>query len=363
MAAGDRAAAARYERAVTQSPDSESSGDVHTLSAGQRVLITGASGFVGGAVLRALGGRGLTLRVLARPTSPKRNFEGAGCEVALGDLTDPDSLARAVDGVDHLFHVAADYRLWAPDPSEIIRANVAGTTAVMQAALAAGVKRIVYTSSVATLRAGDADTVVDETAPLDDGEAIGAYKQSKVAAERVVERLVAERGLPAVIVNPSTPIGPGDVRPTPTGQMVVEAATGRIPAFVDTGLNLVHVDDVAAGHLLAHAKGRVGERYILGGQDASLREFLGQIARLTGRKAPTLALPRAPLYPLAFAAEAVARVTGKEPLLTRDALKMASHHMFFTSAKAEGELGYQARPYVQALQDALTWFGQAGYLK
>jgi dihydroflavonol-4-reductase len=327
------------------------------------VLVTGASGFVGGAVLRALGGRGLKLRILARPSSPRRNFEGQDCQVALGDMTDPASLERAMDGVDHLFHVAADYRLWAPDPSEIVRANVAGTEAVMRAALGAGVKRIVYTSSVATLRAGDADTVVDETAPLGDGEAIGAYKQSKVAAERVVERLVAEAGLPAVIVNPSTPIGPGDVRPTPTGQMVVEAATGRIPAFVDTGLNLVHVDDVAAGHLLAHAHGRLGERYILGGQDASLREFLAQIAGLTGRKAPTIALPRAPLYPLAYAAEAVARVTGKEPLLTRDALKMASHHMFFTSAKAERELGYSPRPYVEALKDALAWFGEAGYLK
>ncbi|MBS0409817.1 MAG: NAD-dependent epimerase/dehydratase family protein [Proteobacteria bacterium] len=333
------------------------------MNAGERVLVTGASGFVGGAVLRALGGRGLDLRVLARPSSPRRNFEGQDCQVVLGDMTDAGSLERAMDGVDHLFHVAADYRLWAPDPSEIIRANVAGTEAVMRAALAAGVKRIVYTSSVATLRAGDADTVVDETAPLGEGEAIGAYKQSKVAAERVVERLVAEAGLPAVIVNPSTPIGPGDVRPTPTGQMVVEAATGRIPAFVDTGLNLVHVDDVAAGHLKAHAHGRVGERYILGGQDASLREFLAEIARLTGRKAPTIALPRAPLYPLAYAAEAVARVTGKEPLLTRDALKMASHHMFFTSAKAERELGYRARPYVEALQDALAWFGDAGYLK
>lgn len=343
--------------------DSDTLPDFARLNAGERVLVTGASGFVGGAVLRALGGRGLDLRVLARPSSPRRNFEGQDCQVVLGDMTDAGSLERAMDGVDHLFHVAADYRLWAPDPSEIIRANVAGTEAVMRAALAAGVKRIVYTSSVATLRAGDADTVVDETAPLGEGEAIGAYKQSKVAAERVVERLVAEAGLPAVIVNPSTPIGPGDVRPTPTGQMVVEAATGRIPAFVDTGLNLVHVDDVAAGHLKAHAHGRVGERYILGGQDASLREFLAEIARLTGRKAPTIALPRAPLYPLAYAAEAVARVTGKEPLLTRDALKMASHHMFFTSAKAERELGYRARPYVEALQDALAWFGDAGYLK
>jgi dihydroflavonol-4-reductase len=182
-------------------------------------------------------------------------------------------------------------------------------------------------------------------------------------AERLVERLVAERGLPAVIVMPSTPIGPRDIKPTPTGRIVVEAAMGRIPAFVDTGLNLVHVDDVAAGHILAMENGRVGERYILGGQDASLREMLAVIAELTGRKAPTVNLPRTPLYPLAWAAEAVAQITGREPMLTRDSLKMASHHMFFTSAKAERELGYTARPYRQALADALTWFRAEGYLK
>jgi dihydroflavonol-4-reductase len=174
---------------------------------------------------------------------------------------------------------------------------------------------------------------------------------------------VAERGLPAVIVNPSTPVGPRDIKPTPTGRIVVEAATGRMPAFVDTGLNLVHVDDVAAGHLLALEKGRLGERYILGGQNASLRELLAAIAALVGRRAPTLSLPRTPLFPLAYAAEGLARITGREPFVTRDALKMAAHHMFFTSAKAEAELGYHARPYEGALADALAWFGAAGYLK
>ena len=173
--------------------------------------------------------------------------------------------------------------------------------------------------------------------------------------------MVAE-GLPAVIVLPSTPIGPRDVKPTPTGRIVVEAATGRIPAFVDTGLNLVHVDDVAAGHVRALERGRVGERYILGGQDASLRQLLADIAALTGRRAPTLGLPRAPLYPLAFAAETLARLTGREPMVTRDALDMAAHRMFFTSAKAERELGYRARPYLEALKDALAWFRTAGYV-
>jgi dihydroflavonol-4-reductase len=213
------------------------------------------------------------------------------------------------------------------------------------------------------LRAGDAATRVDETSPLNEGEGVGVYKNSKVSAERHLEKLIADAGLPAVIVMPSTPIGPRDVKPTPTGRIVVEAAMGRIPAFVDTGLNLVHVDDVAAGHVLALEKGVVGERYILGGQDVSLRRMLADIAALTGRKPPTVNLPRAPLYPLAWAAEAVAQITGKEPFVTRDALDMAAHHMFFSSAKAERDLGYAARPYGEALADALSWFRNAGYLK
>jgi dihydroflavonol-4-reductase len=330
---------------------------------GERVLITGASGFVGSAVLRALEGRGLRLRALVRRSSSRTNLDGLDVEIAEGDMRSRDDMVRALEGVSRLFHVAADYRLWARDPQEIIRANLEGTTAVMEAALAKGVERIVYTSSVATLRAGDAATIVDETAPLAPGEAVGAYKESKVVAERLVERMVAERGLPAVIVNPSTPIGPRDVKPTPTGRILVEAAQGRIPAFVDTGLNLVHVDDVADGHLRAMESGVVGERYILGGQNASLAQMLAEIARLVGRKPPRVRLPRAPLYPLAWVAEAAAQVTGKEPFVTRDALKMASHHMFFSSAKAERDLGYHARPYPEALADALAWFRTAGYLR
>ena len=327
------------------------------------ILVTGVSGFVGSAVARALVAQGEAVRALVRATSPRRNLDGLVCEVMVGDMTDPAAMNLAMKGVRRLYHVAADYRLWARDPSEILRANLEGTRTVMEAALSHGVERIVYTSSVATLRAADAATSVDETAPLDEGEAIGVYKQSKVLAERLVERMAAERGLPAVIVNPSTPIGPRDVRPTPTGRILIEAACGRMPAFVDTGLNLVHVDDVAAGHLAAMDMGRIGERYVLGGQNVSLRDMLAVIAKLSGRKPPTVNLPRAPLYPLAYAAEAVARLTGKEPFVTVDALKMASHHMFFTSAKAERELGYSARPYDDALADALAWFAQAGYLK
>jgi dihydroflavonol-4-reductase len=329
------------------------------MKAGDTVLVTGGTGFVGSAVLRALGGRGLRLRALARAASARGNLEGVECEIAVGDMTDPAAMAAAMAGARFAFHVAADYRLWARDPASIMRANLDGTRTVMEAARAAGVERIVYTSSVATLDAGR--EAIDETAPLADGEGIGVYKRSKVAAERLVERMVAE-GLPAVIVLPSTPIGPRDIKPTPTGRIVVEAAAGRIPAFVDTGLNLVHVDDVAAGHILALERGRVGERYILGGQNASLRQLLADIAALTGRRAPTLGLPRAPLYPLAFAAEGLARLTGREPMVTRDALDMAAHRMFFTSAKAERELGYEARPYQKALQDALTWFKAAGFV-
>jgi dihydroflavonol-4-reductase len=329
---------------------------------GVPVLVTGATGFVGSAVARALCDRGARVRVLARATSPRTNLEGLDVQVAHGDMRDPASMAQALQGCRFAFHVAADYRLWARDPEEIVRNNMAGVTAVMEAALAAGVERVVYTSSVAALRIPDDGTPGDETQPLDEAGAIGAYKRSKVAAERRVERYVAERGLAAVIVSPSTPIGPHDVKPTPTGRILVEAARGRMPAYVDTGLNLVHVDDVAQGHLLALEAGRIGERYVLGGQDVSLSELLAQLAALTGRPAPHLKLPIGPLYPLAEIAELAARITGKEPFLTKDSLKMASHRMYFSSAKAERELGYTARPYVEALRDALAWFRARGYL-
>ena len=329
---------------------------------GARVLLTGAAGFVGSAVARALRREGAVLRVLVRPTSPRTNLDDLEAQVAIGDIRDSRAVEQALEGCRHLFHVAADYRLWARDPEEIVRNNVAGVTGVMEAALAAGVERVVYTSSVATLRLSPDGAPADETGPLTEDEAIGAYKRSKVAAERIVQQMAADRGLPAVIVSTSTPIGPRDVRPTPTGRIIVEAARGRMPAYVETGLNLAHVDDVADGHLLAWRKGRVGETYILGGQDASLSEMLREIAALTGRKAPTVRLPLGPLQPLAELAELYGRVTGREPFLTKDALKMARHHMYFSSAKAARELGYAARPYQEALSDALQWFGERGYL-
>ena len=333
---------------------------------GDRVLVTGASGFVGSAVARALKARGAEVVALVRPSSPRSNLQGLGAEIAIGDMTDQASVQAAAQGARYLFHVAADYRIWAHNPEEIVRANRVGTTAVMQAVKAAGVERIVYTSSVATLGpkpGDDPNAPVDETGALTERTAIGAYKRSKVIAERIVERMAADEGLPVVIVNPSTPIGPRDIKPTPTGRIITEAASGHTPAYIDTGLNLVHVDDVAEGHLLALDKGLIGERYILGGQDVDLSRMFADICALAGRKPPTIKLPRAPLYPLAAIFEAVAQVTGKEPMLTRDALKMAKRKMFYTSAKAERELGYRARPYGEGIADALAWFREHGYVK
>jgi dihydroflavonol-4-reductase len=261
-----------------------------------------------------------------------------------------------------LFHVAADYRLWAPDPNQIFAANVGGTLNVMQEAKRAGVERIVYTSSVATIALREDGVPADESVGLSVAQGIGAYKRSKIAAERLVEEMVANEKLPAVIVNPSTPIGPRDVKPTPTGRIIVEAALGRVPGFVDTGLNLVHVDDVAEGHIAALRRGRIGERYILGGENVLLADMLADIARLTGRRAPRWRIPRAVVIPVAYAAETAARFTGRPPFTTRDGIRMAEHHMFFTAAKAQRELDFKARPYLSAIEDAIGWFQAAGYL-
>jgi dihydroflavonol-4-reductase len=323
-------------------------------------LVTGASGFVGSAVARALVARGLDVRVLMRPNANRLNIAKLHCEPVAGDMRDQDSMTAAMKGARYLFHVAADYRLWARDPGEIERNNFMGARATMGAALKTGVERVVYTSSVAALKPGD--VAVDETSRHTQQSVIGAYKRSKLVAEREVERLVRDEGLPAVIVAPSTPIGPRDIKPTPTGRVIVEAAAGRMPAFVDTGLNLVHVDDVAQGHLLALDKGRIGENYILGGTDVALETMLGDIAFLSGRRAPSVKIPRAPLFPLAWGAELLARVTGKEPFLTADALRMSRYRMFFSSEKARRELGSTARPYKEGLKDAMTWFRENGYL-
>src|SRR6266566_3418331 len=310
---------------------------------GDLLLVTGASGFVGSAISNAARAQGYRVRVLVRPSSPRTNI-APGDEVVVGDIRDRASLVAALRGVRYLAHAAADYRLWSPAPEEIIRTNVDGTRAVMEEALRAGVERIVYTSSVATLELRDG-APADETHPLAESKAVGAYKKSKVIAERLVEDMIRQHRLPAVIVNPSTPIGPRDVKPTPTGRIIVEGACGRMPGFVDTGLNLAHVDDVAAGHLAALTRGTIGERYILGGENVYLRDMLAEIARVVGRTPPRWRIPIATLFPLAVLAEGVGLITGREPFLTFDGLRLARHHMFFNDAKARRELGYSTRPY------------------
>ena len=325
------------------------------------VLVTGASGFVGSAVLRHLVAAGEEVRALVRPESPRGNLQGVECEPVEGDLTDPASLARAVAGCSAVFHVAADYRLWVADPSVMYRANVDGTRNLLRAAAEAGVRRIVYTSSVAAVGYAPGGGVADETTTAEIGDMIGHYKRSKFLAEREVMRLASEEGVPVVTVNPAAPFGPRDIKPTPTGRIVVEFARGRMPAYVDTGLNVVHVDDVAAGHLLAWRQGKIGERYILGGDNMTLRDILGVVAAHTGRRAPRIRLPRAPLYPVAWVAETASRMTRREPMVTVEALRMAKKRIYFSSDRAKAELGYAPRPGAQALTDAADWFREHGY--
>jgi dihydroflavonol-4-reductase len=327
-----------------------------------RVLVTGATGFVGSAVARALVSSGSQVRVLVRSGSDRRNLQDLPAEIVVGDLTDRASLDRALRGCTGLYHVAADYRLGARVPAELYQNNVEGTRNILDAARAAGIERMVYTSSVATVglpRDGSAGT---EVTPVTLTDMIGHYKRSKYQAEEIVLS-AARSGFPVVIVNPSTPIGPRDVKPTPTGRIVLDAACGRTPAYVDTGLNIVHVDDVAAGHLLAFERGRVGERYILGGEDMTLRAVLVQIAELVGRKPPRIRLPHAALLPVAFVAEAFANLSGRTTRISVESVRMSRKRMFYSSAKAVRDLGYRSRPARAAFEDALAWFRERGLLR
>ncbi|MEM7541295.1 MAG: hopanoid-associated sugar epimerase [Pseudomonadota bacterium] len=322
-----------------------------------KCLVTGASGFVGSAVVNALLDDGHQVRVLVRSSSPRENVASLPIEIYEGDLKDKASLSKALLGCESLFHVAADYRLWTPDPNELYENNVTGTRNLMEAALEQKLARIVYTSSVATLKPSDQGIAVSEDSIGTADSMVGHYKRSKFLAEAEVDRLVREAGLNAVIVNPSTPIGPRDVKPTPTGRIIFDAMRGRIPAYVDTGLNIVHVDDVAKGHLLAFEKGQIGRRYILGGDDMTLREILYAVARFAGRRPPVVRLPRRMLYPIAVIAQEWARLTnGPEPQTTIDGLRMAAKKMFFDSSRAKSELGYVARPGVNAIEEAVHWF-------
>jgi dihydroflavonol-4-reductase len=327
-----------------------------------RALVTGATGFVGSAIARALSAAGWQVRVLARAHSDRRNLQSLPVEIATGDLLDAASLEAALRDCDALFHAAADYRLGAVDSERLYQTNVDGTRNLLNAARRAGTARIVYTSSVAAVGLPADGSPGTEDTPVTLDDMIGHYKRSKFLAEALV-REFAGSGTPVVIVNPSTPIGPGDVKPTPTGQVVVDAASGRMPAYVDTGLNIVHVDDVAAGHLLALERGRIGERYILGGEDMTLREILLQISRVTGRPAPRIRLPQATLLPIALVSEAAARLTGGSARVTLESVRMARKHMYFSSAKAVRALGYRWRPPAVAFEDAIRWFREQGIVK
>jgi dihydroflavonol-4-reductase len=322
-----------------------------------RALVTGATGFVGAAVARALLREGWEVQALARKGSDRRNVQQLPLTVVEGNLNDRASLDRALEGCDALFHVAADYRLGAFDPQELYKTNVEGTRSILEASRQAGVRRVVYTSSVACVGIPKDGTPGNEDTPVGVADMIGHYKRSKFLAEQV-----ALEAPQVVIVNPSTPIGPGDIKPTPTGQMVLDAAAGRMPAYVDTGLNVVHVDDVAAGHLLAFHKGRPGERYILGGEDLTLREILVEIAGIVGRKPPTVRLPTGVVLPIAYVAEAFARITGRPGRITVEGVRMSRKRMFFSSDKARSELGYTWRPPIEALRDAITWLREQGSL-
>lgn len=329
--------------------------------AGGLCLLTGATGFVGAAVARALLGRGYALRLMVRSSSPRANIAGLPAEIVIGDLTDPASLARAAAGCRYVLHVAADYRIWVPDPAAMLCANVDGTTAMLRAAVAAGAERIVYCSSVAALGASADGRPVTEDTPRAEADMVGTYKRSKFLAEQAA-RAEAAQGAPVVIVNPAAPVGPRDIKPTPTGRMIRDAARGRIPAYVDTGLNIVHVDDVGLGHVLALERGRIGEAYVLGGENLALARVLAMVAAIVGRRAPRIRLPVGPLMPVAALMEALARLSGTEPMLTRDHLKMARKEMFYASDRAVRELGYAPRQARLALVDAITWFRDAGML-
>ena len=327
-----------------------------------KYLVTGANGFVGAAVVRALLADGKAVRAMVRKTSDLRNLDELQVECVYGDLIRPDSLHAALEGCQFVFHVAADYRLWAPDAKSMYETNVQGSLNMLEAAVALRAERMVYTSSVAVLGLNADRTPADEDTPVSLSDMVGHYKRSKYLAEDALRSRARELRFPLITVNPSTPIGPGDIKPTPTGRIIVDAACGRIPAFVDTGLNLVHVDDVARGHLLALASGRVGERYILGGSDMSLRDILRLVAEHQGRPAPKVRLPRWSVYPIAFISELVARLTAVEPRVSMDAVRMSAKHMYFSSSKAERELGYRWRAPHDAIADAINWFGLHGYI-
>jgi dihydroflavonol-4-reductase len=331
------------------------------MNSSAKTLVTGGTGFVGRAVVTALLDAGRQVRVLVRdPKHPA--LAGLDVEPAVGDLKDAGSLEKAVQGCRRIFHVAADYRLWVPDPAEMYAVNVEGTRALLAAAAAAGVERVVYTSTVGALGNPGNGTPGNEATPVSIAEMVGHYKRSKFLAEEVALDF-ARKGVPLVVVNPSTPVGPWDSRPTPTGRMVIDYLQGRMPAYLETGLNLVHVQDVARGHLLAAEKGRVGEKYILGHENLSLSQIFQILAEISGIPAPTVKLAYGVVLPMAYLAEFWARnVSHREPRMTVTAVRMAKKYMYFDSSKAMQELGYAPTSVRRALEEAVEWFKGHGYV-
>ena len=329
-----------------------------------KTLITGASGFVGAAVLRELLKKGHKVKALVRKSSVLDNLKNLDVEIVQGDLKDRDSLKKCLKDCKYLFHVAADYRLWVPKPEEIYENNVLGTENLMEEALNSEIEKIVYTSSVAVLGKPINGDIANEKTPVNVSQMIGHYKKSKFLAEEKVKELYKTSKLPVVIVNPAAPVGPRDIKPTPTGKMVLDAAMKKIPAYLDTGLNIVHVDDVAKGHMQAFNKGKLGERYILGGENLTLKEMLEIISILCGNKPPKIRLPRKPLYPIGYVFEIFARLFNiKNPMLTVDMIRMAEKKMFFSSEKAKKELNYKYKSAKNALKDAIQWFIDNGYCR
>jgi dihydroflavonol-4-reductase len=326
-----------------------------------KVLVTGATGFVGGAVARALVRAGKDVRVLARQDADLHNLDGLTVERVAGDLRDPASLRKAVEGCGQLYHVAAHYALWAKDPAIFYDINVTGTRHLLEAARAAGIERTVYCSTIGAIGLPSGGGLGTEETPVSLDQMAGHYKRSKYLAEQEVLKMARE-GLPVVIVNPSAPVGAGDIKPTPTGQVIVDFMKGRMPAYIETGMNLIDVDDVATGHLLAMEKGRQGERYILGCRNLMLREVFEILGKLTGIRAPSIKLPRLAILPLAYANHWLANLTGVPPRIPLEGVKMAKYKMHYDCSKAIRELGLPQTPPEIALEKAVKWFRSHGYV-
>jgi dihydroflavonol-4-reductase len=319
-------------------------------------FVTGATGFVGSHVVRLLRMRGDRVRILARGSSPSQNIEGLGCEIVVGDLRDAASLVRCIQGCRLVYHVAADYRLWARNPHEIYESNVAGTRNLLSACCEAGVQKVVYTSTVGTINMRSDGVPTDEDTPVSLDDMIGHYKRSKFMAEQVAMEF-AHSGLPVVIVNPTAPVGAGDIKPTPTGKVILDFLRGRLPAYVDTGLNIVAVEDVARGHLQAETEGRDGQRYILGGENLSLQEILQILARICGSRMPRFPMPWTVALIAAYLNQFfVGTILRREPTIPLDGVRMARYKMFVSSDKARRELGYSPKPAEHALREAVDYF-------